>query len=411
VDTIDGMDRFSHGDDGVWTVAELTNYIRELFEIDFRLQEMRVAGEISNFTQARSGHLYFTLKDEVSQLKCVMWRSAAQRLRFMPEEGDAVVVSGRISIYEAGGVYQMYAEMIQPTGRGDLAAAFEQLKRKLEAEGLFEPLRKKPVPAAPRKIGIVTSADAAALRDILTVLRRRWPLVSVLVAPTLVQGRDAPPQIVRALQWLDGRDDVDTIILARGGGSLEDLACFNDESLARAIAGARHCIISGVGHEVDFTIADFVADLRAPTPSAAAELSVPDAGEQRTRLRALRADLVAAMNAFLSAQRRDAQALARNLSHLSPQAGLNNSRQRVDALYGRAEQAITRLLERRQSRLALAQARLATISPLATLSRGYAIVRQEDGAIVRSAKQVGAGDRLRVQVADGEFGARAVDSL
>jgi exodeoxyribonuclease VII large subunit len=403
------MDRFFHRDDGVWTVAELTNYIRELFEIDFRLQEMRVAGEISNFTQARSGHLYFTLKDEVSQLKCVMWRSAAQRLHLMPEEGDAVVVSGRISIYEAGGVYQMYAETIQPTGRGDLAAAFEQLKRRLEAEGLFDPARKKPVPAAPRKIGIVTSADAAALRDILNVLRRRWPLVSVLVAPTLVQGRDAPPQIARALQWLDGRDDVDTIILARGGGSLEDLACFNDENLARAIAGARHCVISGVGHEVDFTIADFVADLRAPTPSAAAELAVPDSNEQRARLRGLQADLRAEIDAYLSDKRRAVKTVARYLGHLSPQAGLNNSRQRVDALYGRAEQAISRLLERRQSRLALAHARLGAISPLATLSRGYAIVRQDGGSIVRSANQVAAGDRLRVQVADGEFDARAVD--
>jgi exodeoxyribonuclease VII large subunit len=405
------MERFSHGDDGVWTVAELTNYIRELFEIDFRLQDMRVAGEISNFTLARSGHLYFTLKDDVSQLKCVMWRSAAQRLRRLPEEGDAVVVSGRISVYEAGGVYQMYADTIQTAGRGDLAAAFEQLKRRLEAEGLFDPARKKPVPASPRKIGIVTSADAAALRDILNVLQRRWPLVSVLVAPTLVQGREAPPQIARALQWLDGRDDIDTIILARGGGSLEDLACFNDETLARTIAAARHCVISGVGHEVDFTIADFVADLRAPTPSAAAELAVPDANEQRARLNALQVSLTGEMQALLGDKRRAVQTLVRNLSHLSPQASLNNNRQRIDALYGRAEQAISRLLERRQSRLALAHARLGTVSPLATLSRGYAIVRRQDGRILRAIKQVAAGDHLRVQVADGEFGATVDENL
>jgi exodeoxyribonuclease VII large subunit len=405
------MQRFSDPDGGVWTVAELTNYIRELFEIDFRLQEMRVAGEISNFTLARSGHLYFTLKDEASQLKCVMWRSAASRLRFMPEEGDAVVVSGRISVYEAGGVYQMYADTILPTGRGDLAAAFEQLKRRLESEGLFDPARKKLVPASPRKIGIVTSADAAALRDIVNVLRRRWPLVSVLVAPTLVQGREAPAQITRALQWLDGRDDVDTIILARGGGSLEDLACFNDETLARAIAAARHCVISGVGHEVDFTIADFVADLRAPTPSAAAELAVPDANEQRARLESLQASLHGEMQALLAAQRRAVQTLDRNLSHLSPQASLNNSRQRIDALYGRAEQAISRLLERRQSRLALSRAQLGAVSPLATLARGYAIVRHEDGRILRSINQVAAGDRLEVQVADGQFGATVDENV
>lgn len=402
------MQQFTEQAGGVWTVAELTTYIRELFEIDFRLQDMRVAGEISNFTQARSGHLYFTLKDEVSQLKCVMWRSAAQRLRFTPQEGDAVVVAGRISVYEASGVYQMYADTIQATGRGDLAAAFEQLKRRLEAEGLFDPARKRRLPAMPRKIGIVTSADAAALRDILNVLRRRWPLVSILVAPTLVQGREAPPQIVRALQWLDGRDDIDTIILARGGGSPEDLACFNDETLARAIAAARHCVISGVGHEVDFTIADFVADLRAPTPSVAAELAVPDANEQRARLNTLQATLTGEVHALLVDRRRAVQTLARNLSHLSPQASLNSNRQRIDALYGRAEQAISRLLERRQSRLALSHARLGAVSPLATLARGYAIVRHEDGRILRSVSQVAGGDRLRVQVADGEFGAAAV---
>ncbi|HID52987.1 MAG TPA: exodeoxyribonuclease VII large subunit, partial [Anaerolineae bacterium] len=216
-----------------WTVSELTRYIRELFEIDYRLQDVEVSGEISNFTRARSGHLYFTLKDEAAQLKCVMWRSAAERLLFRPEEGDAVVAYGRISVYEASGVYQLYADRLEPAGRGDLAVAFEQLKQKLADEGLFDAAHKKPIPGFPRKIGIVTSADAAALRDILNVLRRRYPLASALIAPTLVQGKDAPPQIIRALQWLDGRNDIDLIILSRGGGSMEDLWAFNDEQLAR----------------------------------------------------------------------------------------------------------------------------------------------------------------------------------
>ena len=387
-----------------WTVSELTRYIRELFEIDYRLQDVEVSGEISNFTRARSGHLYFTLKDESAQLKCVMWRSAAERLRFWPQEGDAVAAYGRISVYEANGVYQLYADQLEPAGRGDLAVAFEQLKQKLADEGLFDAAHKKPIPPFPRKIGIVTSADAAALRDILNVLRRRYPLASVLIAPTLVQGKDAPPQIIRALQWLDGRNDIDLIILARGGGSMEDLWAFNDERLARAIFAARHPIISGVGHEVDFTIADFAADLRAPTPSAAAELAVPDVSELAPALAGIQAELTAVMEARIEQARWQVQALSRNLAHLSPRSRLDNDRQRADNLLERLDGAMRLRLERARNRLELAQARLTGVGPLATLSRGYAIVRQADGRIIRSVQEVTTGDELAVQVADGEFG-------
>ena len=202
-----------------WTVTELTAYIRELFEVDYRLKDVTVTGELSNFRPARSGHLYFTLKDEKTQIPCVMWKSQAFRLAFSPGDGDAVVVRGRVSVYEAGGNYQLYADSIQPVGRGNLALAFERLKQKLADEGLFDAAHKKAIPTLPRKIGLVTSADAAALRDILNVLRRRFPLVQLLIAPTLVQGAEAPPQIIRALRWLDEREDIDTIILARGGGS------------------------------------------------------------------------------------------------------------------------------------------------------------------------------------------------
>ncbi len=389
-----------------WTVSELTRYIRELFEIDGRLQAVEVSGEISNFTRARSGHLYFTLKDEAAQLKCVMWRSAAERLLFWPAEGDAVVAYGRISVYEAGGVYQLYVNRLEPAGRGDLAQAFEQLKQKLAGEGLFDASHKKPIPPFPRKIGVVTSADAAALRDILHVLRRRYPLAAVLVAPTLVQGKDAPPQIIRALQWLDGRNDIDLIILARGGGSIEDLWAFNDEQLARAIFAARHPIISGVGHEVDFTIADFVADLRAPTPSAAAELAVPDVAELAPALATIQAALATVMEARIEQARWQVQALNRNLAHLSPRRRLDNDRQRADVLLERLDGGMRLRLERAQNRLGLAQARLAGVSPLATLSRGYAIVRRPDGRIIRSARAVTAGDKLAVQVADGRFGVK-----
>ncbi len=387
----------------VWSVSELTAYIRELFDIDFRLQALQVEGEISNFAQARSGHLYFTLKDESAQLKCVMWRSAAERLPFIPEEGDAIVARGRVSVYEAGGVYQMYVEYLEPAGRGALTLAFERLKARLADEGLFDAVHKKPIPVYPRKIGIVTSADAAALRDILNVLRRRWPLLSVLIAPTLVQGQDAPRQIVSALRWLDGRDDIDTIIVTRGGGSIEDLWAFNDESVARAIFEAEPPIIVGVGHETDFTIADFVADLRAPTPSAAAELAVPDRIEVSADIRGLAAAMVSQLHGVLESRHRTVDGLQRALRHLSPRRRLEDGRQQVDWLTGRLDRAMTLQLDRRRSRFLLSRAALQAVSPLATLGRGYAIVRRADGQLVKSVQSVSGGDQIQVQVADGDF--------
>lgn len=387
-----------------WSVSALTQYIRELFEIDYRLQDVEVSGEISNFTRARSGHLYFTLKDDKAQLKCVMWRTSAERIRFQPQDGDAVVVNGRISVYEASGVYQLYAEQMSPLGQGDLAAAFEALKVKLSDEGLFDAEFKKPIPQFPRKIGIVTSADAAALRDIINVLRRRYPLVSVLIAPTLVQGADAPPQIVRALRWLDGRHDIDTIIVARGGGSMEDLWAFNDEGVARAIFAAQHPIISGVGHEVDFTIADFVADLRAPTPSAAAELAVPDVSELRPYFHTIQQQMKNLVLEQIGQQRWQVQALKRSLNHLSPRVGIAGNRQRLDGWQARLERTMQRRLDQSSHRLNLLQAQLTAVSPKATLERGYAIVRRDDGRIVRSPAAVKTGDTLTVQVRDGQFG-------
>ncbi len=386
-----------------WTVASLTAYIREMFEVDYRLQDVEVSGELSNFTRARSGHLYFTLKDAEAQLKCVMWRSAAERLPFAPGEGDAVVAEGRVSVYEAGGNYQLYVERMQPAGRGNLALAFEQLKQRLADEGLFDPVHKIPIPAVPRKIGIVTSADAAALRDILNVLNRRYPLVSVLIAPTLVQGTEAPPQIVRALQWLDGRSDIDVIIIARGGGSVEDLWAFNDERVVRAIFAAQHPIISGIGHEIDFTMADFVADQRAPTPSAAAELAVPDIEELVLLVHGLQSALTSEMQSLLRQQRRQVESLLRTLDSLSPQARLDNNRQRVDMLAGRLERAVHRRLERAQSRLDILHRGLTAVSPQATLARGYAIVRDENGRLIKTISHVHRGDTLQVQVADGAF--------
>ena len=396
--------------DSIWTVADITRYIREMFEVDYQLQELWVEGEISNFSRARSGHLYFTLKDAEAQLKCVMWRGNAAALHFGPQPGDAVRARGQISVYESGGVYQLYADQLLPAGRGDLYQQFEALKERLEAQGLFDPARKKSLPPFPRQIGIVTSADAAALRDVLNVLSRRYPLVEVLLAPTLVQGAEAPSQIVRALAELDGRDDVDLIILTRGGGSLEDLSAFNDERVALAVAGCRHPVISGVGHETDFTIADFVADLRAPTPSAAAELATPDMRELAAGLESWNRRLAEGLTGRLEVARWRLEAAGRALRALFPAQRLPNLAQRLDELQARAERAMTGSLQTRRQQLAGLERALAAVSPLATLARGYAIVRQADSnVVVREPAQVTAGDQLKIRVHGGQFAAEVTD--
>ncbi len=390
-------------EDAVWSVSDLNAYIKELVAIDYRLQELQVIGEVSNFSQAKSGHVYFTLKDESSQIRCVMWASMAKRSTFLPTDGDAVVAQGRISVYESMGTYQLYVEWLEPAGRGDLARAFEQLKERLDAEGLFEQDHKKPIPTFPQKIGIVTSANAAALRDIRTVLRRRWPLVSVLIAPALVQGRDAPAEIVRSIQWLDGRHDIDTIIVARGGGSIEDLWAFNDEGVARAIYNAVHPVIVGVGHETDFTIADFVADLRAPTPSAAAELAVPDRTEMMDQVRGMSASMVSDTEAILNGHRIYLSGLIRALKNLSPQSALDSQRQYVDGLFERMDRAVAAYLQRQRAKLEYSQARLVAVSPISTLARGYAIVKKKDGRIVRTIEAVKSGDGIDIRLADGDI--------
>ena len=280
------------GERPVLTVSELTQAVKETLELDARFQNILVRGEISNFKHHTSGHMYFTLKDEKSRLKCVMFRSHNARLRFRPEDGLKVIAGGRLGVYEVAGEYQLYVEELYPEGLGALHLAFEQLKAKLQAEGLFDPARKRPLPGLPRTVGIVTSPTGAAIRDMVSVLRRRFPNVNILLAPAIVQGDAGPPSVIRALELLNWRDDVDVIIVGRGGGSLEELWTFNDEGVARAIAASRIPVISAVGHETDFTIADFVADRRAPTPSAAAEIAVPerakllqDVRDQEERLR------------------------------------------------------------------------------------------------------------------------------
>ncbi|HML25070.1 MAG TPA: exodeoxyribonuclease VII large subunit, partial [Aggregatilinea sp.] len=334
-----------------FTVHQITLYIRDLFDLDLTLQNVWVEGEISNFKQAASGHLYFTLKDANSELTCVMWRSQAAQLSVLPRHGDAVLAHGRIAVYEARGQYQLYCDLLQPAGIGELNRQFELLKAKLDAEGLFDPARKRALPRTPHRIGVVTSPTTAAFQDIQNVIRRRYPLVEILLSPTPVQGRDAAPQIIAALDRLNRRDDVDVILLARGGGSLEDLWCFNDEALARAVAASRIPVVTGVGHEIDFTLVDFAADHRAPTPSAGAELLTPDGAALRQEIRLRRDRLEAALTNAVDVRRSRLDTSVRWLDRLSPAITVQNARQRIDDLTARMDAALGRGLERRRDRL------------------------------------------------------------
>ncbi len=393
-----------------YTISELSLYIRTLFEGDDRLADVWVQGEVSNMKRAASGHWYFTLKDSSAQIKCVMWRSSAERQSFIPQDGAAIEARGYISIYEAQGAYQLYASEVRQVGAGDLYQQFERLKLQLQAEGLFDPGRKRPIPAFPRQIGIVTSPEAAAYQDVQNVLRRRFPLTEVILSPTLVQGADAPAQIVRALRRINDRTQVDVILLIRGGGSIEDLWCFNDEQVARAVAESRIPVITGVGHETDFTIVDFVSDLRAPTPSAAAELATPDRDELRRNLR----DLDDTLHTLIDDKRFDLQtrlaAAQRTLGHVSPRSRIDSQRQRLDDWNARLSSAQLSQLTLWRERLTSRAAALASADPRAILKRGYAIVsRSDDGTRLDQAAGTSPGTGLTIQFFDGELKARVED--
>lgn len=388
------------------SVSELTAHIKDLIESDEVLGDVRVAGEISNVSRPASGHLYFTLKDATSQIRCVMWRSQVARVARTLQNGDAVIARGRVSVYERDGTYQFYVESLVAQGAGNLNAEFERLKRKLEAEGLFDAARKRPLPAFPRVLGVVTSPTGAAFQDILNVLRRRYPIIEVVLSPTAVQGEEAPEQIVRAIQRLNALGACDVILVARGGGSLEELWAFNDERVVRAIASSRVPVVSGVGHEIDFTLADFAADVRAPTPSAAAEMITPDINDLRVRLDALSMEMAEIVSTQIGNARVQLAALQRALRLLSPAQQLIRQRERLGSLIGRLTDAQIRCVAVARLRLEGLRARLESVGPAATLSRGYAIVQRADGGLVRSVGEVVVGDALRVTVADGDFGVR-----
>ncbi len=393
-----------------YSITELTTYIREMFEVNDNLQDVWVQGEVSNMRRASSGHWYFTLKDGGSQLKCVMWRTSTARQTVTPDDGDEIMAHGYVGVYDSQGVYQLYADSIRAVGAGDLYRQFELLKARLEAEGLFAPERKRPIPAFPRQIGIVTSPEAAAFQDMQNVLRRRFPLAEIILSPTLVQGAEAPPRIVTAIERLNNHAELDVILVCRGGGSIEDLWAFNDERVARAIAASRVPIITGVGHETDFTITDFVSDLRAPTPSAAAELATPDSAELAFSLRDLSDTLNGLMDDKLATLKSNLSASRRTLGHVAPTSRVRNFRQRVDDYNVRLAVLQTGTLVRWRERLAARTAALNAADPRSILKRGYAIVyRTEDMDRLDKAAGTKAGVGLTIQFHDGELKARVED--
>lgn len=390
------------------TVTAVTLHIRQLLEQDDTLRDLQVLGEVSNWKRAASGHIYFRLKDSGATINAVMWKNAAQAQSWLPREGDQVVAHGYVGVYPENGAYQLYVNRLQPAGKGQLYARFEALKEKLAAEGLFDEERKRPIPPAPRRIGVVTSADAAALRDILRVLSARWPLVDVVVFSTLVQGTEAPARIVAAIETANrySRDvePIDTLLVARGGGSIEDLWAFNDEGVARAIAASAIPTISGVGHEVDFTIADFVADLRAPTPSAAAAGAVPDRAEAIGQLRATMQSLQQRATRRIGQEERALANVRRRLDLVHPRRRLDEQRQRLDERERRLHLAVRRALVRRAERRLAAAQRLESLNPSRVLQRGYSIVRRRSGEIVVDPAMVSAGEPLDVRAARGTYG-------
>jgi exodeoxyribonuclease VII large subunit len=388
-----------------WSVTELTRYLRQVLETDNSLQDLWVQGEISNFSRPSSGHLYFTLKDAGSSLRCVVWKTDASRLRVTLQDGMAVEAHGAISVYEAGGQYQFYVNLIKPLGEGVLYQEFLRLKALMEAEGLFDPGRKRPIPELPKRIGIITSPTGAALRDMLNTLRRRLPLAEVILAPSPVQGDEAPVRLVTALENLNSKTKLDVILIARGGGSIEDLWAFNDERVVRAVAASKIPVISGVGHETDFTLTDFAADLRAPTPTAAAELATAITVEDlKYSVGQLQMNLSDSIHSSLESRRVKLDNTDLQLKQFSPIRRLQSDRQRVDELSHLVDTAIRHKLDLSNLRIQALNQRLVALSPLEVLKRGYAVVnRSKDSKLVDSVKKVRQGDELRVRVSDGSF--------
>lgn len=387
----------------ILSVSQLNTYVKAIIDENPVFANLYVEGEISNFTDHyKSGHLYFTLKDEKSLIRAVMFRSYASRLKFRPENGMRVIVRARLSIYERDGQYQLYVEEMHPSGLGDLHVAFEQLKQKLSQEGLFDEKRKKPLPPYPEKIAIITSETGAAVEDMKNVLSRRYPVATLVMCNVLVQGKGAPPQIIEALERINRFKAADVIILGRGGGSIEELWAFNDEGVARAIAASDIPVISAVGHETDFTIADFVADLRAPTPSAAAELVVPDVRALKMKLEHMASLMSKALERKISNYGSKLKLLQSSKPLSSPTFYVDNKKIAIDSLTDKMYNTFKELVAIKRARLSELAGKLNVLSPLQILSRGYAIAYHE-GKVLKSVKQVDLHSKIFVKLTDGEI--------
>lgn len=386
----------------VITVSQLNRYVKMLLQEDVALTPVYVSGEISNFVNHyKSGHLYFSLKDENALVKAVMFRTYAARLAFRPESGMKVIVRAKASVYEKDGTFQLYVEEMQPDGVGALQIAYEQLKKRLQEEGLFDPARKRKLPQFPTRVGVITSPTGAAVRDILNILARRYPSAQVVFLPVLVQGEGAPEQLVAALERMNREKAADVLIIGRGGGSLEELWSFNDERVCRAVAASEIPVISAVGHETDFTLCDFAADLRAPTPSAAAELAVPDMAELLLSLRQTQVQLTVLMRTRLEKARTQLQLLHRQKALSSPTYYVEQRAMQLDLLTRSFEHSARTALQETGARLSAAAAKLDALSPLKVLARGYAMAHTESGRVVTTVADVCKGDTLYMDLCDG----------
>lgn len=390
-------------DNHVFTVTEVNNLVKLLLDNEPMLQNVCVRGELSNYKMYPSGHHYFTLKDPEGAIRCVMFKGSAMKLRFRPENGMKVLVTGRISVFPRDGAYQLYCTSLTPDGVGDLYVAFEQLKAKLAAEGLFDPAHKKPLPKFPHRIAIITSGAGAAVMDMLRILGKRYPLSKVMILPVRVQGVEAPAEIASAVRYANRHQIADIIITGRGGGSIEDLWAFNDERVARAVYASEIPVISAVGHEPDVTICDFVADVRAATPSNGAELAAPDQTQLRNQLQNAQSRLLEAMTKQLKLSRQTLDALAAKRVLQSPENYLQDKRMQLDYLHQQLIAASQRQVAEKKQRFIRLTASLEAMSPLKVLSRGYSVVRAEDGTLVTDASRMRTGDRIRVQMQKGSL--------
>ena len=393
----------------ILSITQINEYIRATMDRDPMLGNVAVQGEISNYKMYPSGHHYFTLKDEGASLKCVMFKGNAMRLRFKPENGMKVIAVGKISVFPRDGAYQLYCSAMTVDGVGDLHAAFEQLKTKLGAMGLFEPSHKKPLPKYPGTIGIITSSAGAAIHDMLRILRKRYPLTSVRLLPVRVQGAEAPGEIAAAIRYANKHNLADLLIVGRGGGSIEDLWAFNDERVAYAIFESKIPIISAVGHEPDITISDYVADLRAATPSNAAELAVQDQEALRQTLDSMSAAMATALMRQLRTSRRHLQVLAGSNCLQSPLGYLHQKKDALSGIENRMRAAQAGYVHGKKQRFVALTAKLDAMSPLKVLTRGYAMTQTEDGSLLRSVKQAGIGDTVRISLSDGHLTASVLD--